>query len=165
MRLFCLLLFFIPLSGWTQKDESFAKFINEDGTMIKGSSVTKIYERQIPVFNVETNSAINSTILRFTMNTESAAGILRNLLQANKAMRSGEIAVTYISYNRRQVRVKINMENIAVEECTDVDGITTVQLHAARIGWTYYSYTKSGVQSIISKSGWDEEKRKEWSNF
>lgn len=165
MRLLCLLLFFLPLAGWTQKDESFAKFINEDGSVIKGSSVTKLYERQIPVFNLETNSASNSTILLFTMGTESAAGIFRNLLQANKKMRSGEIAVTYISLDRRQVRFKINMENIAVEECTEANGTTTVQLHATRIGWTYYAYTKSGIQSVSSKSGWDEEKRRAWTNF
>ncbi|MBK9380199.1 MAG: hypothetical protein IPN39_02560 [Chitinophagaceae bacterium] len=165
MRLLFLLVFFIPLIVCAQKDESFAKFINEDGSVIRGSSVTKLYERQIPVFNLETNSSAYSTIVRFTLGTESAAGILRNLLQTNKKMRSGEIAVTYTNYDRRQVRFKINMENIAVEECTDANGTTTVQLHATRIGWTYYSYTKSGVQSISSKSGWDEEKRRAWTNF
>lgn len=165
MRLLFLLVFFIPLIVCAQKDESFAKFINEDGSVIRGSSVTKLYERQIPVFNLETNSSAYSTIVRFTMGTESAVGILRNLLQTNKKMRSGEIAVTYTNYDRRQVRFKINMENIAVEECTDANGTTTVQLHATRIGWTYYSYTKSGVQSISSKRGWDEEKRRAWTNF
>ncbi len=165
MRILFLLFFYIPLFVCAQKDESFAKFINEDGSVIRGSSVTKFYEKQIPLYSLETNSANNSTTIRFTMGTESAAGVLRNLLQANKKMRSGEIAVTYTSYDRRQVRFKINMENISVEECTDANGTTIIQLHATRIGWTYYSYTKGGVQSISSKSGWDEEKRRAWTGF
>jgi hypothetical protein len=80
-------------------------------------------------------------------------------------MRSGEIHVTYISIDRRFVRYKINMENIAVEECADSGGNTIVQLHATRIGWTYYTYTKSGVQSVSGKNGWDEEAGTVWSNF
>jgi len=165
MRLLILLLILVPLSLKAQKDESFAKFINEDGTVIKGSSVTKFFERQIPVYNLETNSSSNSTIVRFTMGQEAAAGILRDLLTNRKKMRSGEITITYISLDRRLARFKINMENIAVEECNDSNGTTNVQLHATRIGWTYYSYSRSGVQTISSKSGWDEEKRRAWTNF
>ncbi len=165
MKLIIFLLFGLPLSIWAQKDESFAKFINEDGSVIRGSSVTKNYERQIPVFNIETNSAGNSTIVRFTMPVETASGVLRNLQSSDGRMRSGEIHVTYISFDRRLVRYKINMENIAVEECTDSGGNTIVQLHATRIGWTYYTYTKSGLQSVTGKNGWDEESGTAWSNF
>jgi type VI protein secretion system component Hcp len=165
MKTISLLLFLLPLFTLAQKDESYAKFINEDGSVIKGSSVTKNFERQIPVFNIETNSAGNSTIVRFTMPVENASGVLRNLLSSDGRMRSGEIQVTYISFDRRLVRYKINMENIAVEECADSGGNTIVQLHATRIGWTYYTYTKSGVQSVSGKNGWDEEARTAWSNF
>lgn len=165
MKLIIILLSFLPLVIWAQKDESLAKFINEDGSVIKGSSVTKNFERQIPVFNLETNSAGNSTIVRFTMPIESASGVFRNLHSSQGRIRSGEINVTYISFDRRFVRYKINMENIAVKECADSGGNTIVQIHATRIGWTYYSYTKSGVQSISSKSGWDEETGASWKNF
>jgi type VI protein secretion system component Hcp len=165
MKLIVFLLIGLPLTIWAQKDESFAKFINEDGSVIKGSSVTKNFERQIPVFNIETNSAANSTIVRFTMPVENASGVLRNLLSSDGRMRSGEIHVTYLSFDRRFVRYKISMENIAVEECVDSGGNTTVQLHATRIGWTYYTYTKSGLQSVTGKTGWNEETGTAWSSF
>lgn len=165
MKLIIILLSLLPMTIWAQKDEVFAKFILEDGSAIKGSSVTRLYERQIPVFSLETNSAANSTVVRFTMPVESASGVLRNLLISQGRMRSGEIHVTYISLDRRLVRYKIRMENIAVEECTDSGGTTTVQLHATRIGWTWYSYTKSGIQSVSSKNGWDEKARAVWTNF
>lgn len=56
-----LLLFFFPLLVWAQKDETFAKFINDDGSVIKGSSVTKNYERQIPLFSLLPNSSLLTT--------------------------------------------------------------------------------------------------------
>ena len=165
MKFFLILLFFSPILLWAQKDETFAKFINEDGSVIKGSSMTQFYERQIPLYNLETNSAGNSTIVRFIMPTESASGVFRNIMNSQGRMRSGEIQVTYISLDRRLVRFKINMENIAIEECTDSGGTTVVQLHATRIGWTYYNYTKSGTQTVASKSGWDEQLRASWTAF
>jgi type VI protein secretion system component Hcp len=165
MKLIIILLSFLPLTIWAQKDEIFAKFINEDGSVIKGSSMTQYYERQIPVFSIETNSAGNSTIVSFTMPVESASGVLRNLQNSQGKMRSGEMVVTYISLDQRRVRYKINMENIAVEECTDSGSTTIVKLHASRIGWTYYSYTKSGIQSVSTKNGWDEDRGKSWTGF
>ena len=165
MKLTLILLMVIHTAVWAQKDESFAKFINEDGSLIKGSSMTKLYERQIPVYTIETNSAGNSTTVRFTMPIENASGVLRNLLQSQKKLRSGEINVTFISLDRRFVKYKINMENITVEVCADSGESTIVQLHATRIGWTYYAYTKSGIQSVSSKNGWDEEARAAWTNF
>lgn len=165
MKRIIILLFFLPLTIWAQKDEIFAKFILEDGTVIKGSSVTRLYERQIPFYTLESNSAGKSTIVRFTMPVESASGVFRNVQLSQGRMRSAEISVTYISIDRRFVRYKINMENIAVEECADSGGTTIVQLHASRIGWTYYSYTKSGIQSVNSKTGWDEEQGISWTNF
>ncbi len=165
MRLFILLFWALPFSLCAQKDESFARFIKEDGSIIKGSSVTQFYERQIPLFNLVTNSSANSTTIRFTMENENAVVVLRDLMLNNKKIRSGELFVTYISLEKRLVRFKINMENIAVEECNDSNGNTTIQLHATRIGWTYYTYTKSGVQTITGKSGWDEEKKRAWTNF
>lgn len=165
MKRILILLIVLPTMAWTQKDEIFARFVQEDGSVIKGSSLVKNYERQIQLYSLESNSTGNSTTVRFTMAVESASGVLRNLLDSQGRMLSGEINVTYISIDRRMVRYKINMENIAVEECTDSGGTTTVQLHASRIGWTYYSYTKSGIQSVSGKNGWDEELRSSWTGF
>lgn len=160
-----LLVLLSPFFGWAQKEESFGKFIQEDGTIIKGSSLVKLYERQVPLFNLESNASANSTTVRFTMNQEAAAGILRDLSITGKKLRSGEIVLTYISFDRRQVRYKINMENVAVTEVTESNGSVSVQLNATRIGWTYYTYTKSGLQSISSKTGWDAERRTNWTSF
>lgn len=165
MRYLFILLCCIPLTVLAQKDEVFAKFINEDGTIIKGSSLVKLYERQIPVNSVESNASANSTVVRFTMNQEAAVAIFRDLLLTRKKIRSGEIAITYISLDRRLVRYKINMENVSVSEVADANGVITIQLNAARIGWTYYSYNKSGLQTISSKNGWDAERRTAWTNF
>jgi len=165
MKLLIVLLTLLPMTIWAQKDEIFAKFINEDGSVIKGSSVTRLYERQIPVYSLESNSAGKSTTIRFTMPIESASGVLRNVMLSKGRIRSAELSITYISLGSRFVRYKINMENIAVEECADSGGTTVVQLHASRIGWTYYSYTKSGIQSVSSKNGWDEEQGIPWTNF
>jgi type VI protein secretion system component Hcp len=163
-QIICALLMF-PALLFAQKDESFAKFINEDASVIKGSSLVKLYERQIAVYTIETNASANSTAIKFVMNTEAATAVFRDISISGKKMRSGEIAVTYISYDRRFVRYKINMENIAVTEVTDTNGSSTVKLNASRIGWTYYSYTKNGLQTIGSKSGWDAERRTAWTSF
>lgn len=160
-----LLALLLPLFGWAQKEESFGKFIREDGTLIKGSSVAKFYERQVPLFNLESNASANSTTVRFTMNQEAAVGILRDLSMNGKKLRSGEFVLTYFSFDRRQVRYKINMENVEVTEVTESNGSISVLLNATRIGWTYYTYTKSGLQSISSKNGWDAERRTNWTSF
>lgn len=165
MQRLLLLFLLLPLSLMAQKDEGFARLIREDGSVIKGSSLVKLYERQIPVVNVESNATSNSTVVRFSMNAEAAAGILRDASVAGKKLQSGEIAVTFISYDKRQVRYKISMENITVDEVTDANGMVIIQLNASRIGWTYYSYSKSGVQTISSKTGWDADRRTAWSGF
>ncbi len=160
-----ILIFVLPVTSLAQKDEIFAKFISDDGSLIKGSSMVRLYERQIPLSGLETSSASKSTVVRLTMNNESASAVFRNLQLADKRMRSGEITVTFLSLDRRLVRYKINMENIAVEEYSDSQNSCIIQLHATRIGWTYYSYTKSGIQTISSKIGWDEELGTSWSGF
>lgn len=165
MRIILITLLLLPFTIMAQKEENFARFINEDGTIIKGSSLVKLYERQIPVSSIESNASANSTVVTFTMSQEAAVAILRDLLLSRKKMRSGEINITYMSLDRRLVRYKINMESISVTEVTDANGVSTVRLNAARIGWTYYSYTKSGLQTISSKNGWDAERRTAWTNF
>lgn len=125
----------------------------------------RLYEKLVPVYSMQTNSSTNSTIIRFTMINEPAAAVLRDQMRARTRLRAGEIHVTFQSMDKLLVRYKINMEDIAVEEVTDMNGKTTIQLHATRIGWTYYSYTKSGAQSVSSKTGWDERTNTSWTMF
>lgn len=84
MRFLLFLLCFLPVAVIAQKDEGFAKFVNEDGSLIRGSSVTQFYERQVPVYNLQTNATSKSTVLRFTMAAENAANILRQNLLSGK---------------------------------------------------------------------------------
>jgi hypothetical protein len=49
MKLKIIFFILLPITTWAQKDEIFAKLVNGDGSVIKGSSVTQFYERQIPV--------------------------------------------------------------------------------------------------------------------
>ena len=165
MRFLLFLLCFLPVAVIAQKDEGFAKFVNEDGSLIRGSSVTQFYERQVPVYNLQTNANTNSTVLRFTMARENGANILQQNLLSGKKLLSGEIDNTYINFNGRLVRYKVKMEEVTIEDLVEADGAVTIQLRATRMGWTYYSYTKSGLQSVSSKTGWDAANRTAWTNF
>lgn len=160
-----LLSLLLPLLAKAQKEESFGKFIDPNGTVIRGISVTQYYERLISLSGVATDATQQSTRVRFTMETQAASFQFLNFLQSGAKMPSGEITVTFLSGDNRRVKYRINMEAISVEECADAGGWTTVQLHATRIGWTYYSYTRSGLQTISSKTGWDEGTRSSWTNF
>jgi len=167
MNQFLLLLLLLPLTTLAQKNtESFGKFINTDGSLIKGTSMVKGYERQIEAHSLISNSSTNSTVLRFAMPISGATGTLRSFINAKQRLPKAEIVVTYLSTDRRLLQYKIYMENIAVEECTDADGFTTIQLNATRIGWTYYNdLSRSSTQTIASKTGWNAETNTSWTNF
>jgi hypothetical protein len=61
MKLKIIFFILLPIITWAQKDEIFDNFINEDVSLIKGSSVTQFYERQIPVFSLSPNSSFLTT--------------------------------------------------------------------------------------------------------
>ncbi len=167
MKQFIFFLLLLPVFATAQRStESFGKFINSDGTVIKGSSVMRGYERLIEVHKLESNSTNNSTSIRFEMPIGTASGIFRNFINSKQVLKSGELIVTEMLADKRIVQYKITMENIAVTACADADGFTRVQLNATRIGWTYYSYNqRSGVAAISSKTGWDASTKNSWTNF
>src|SRR6185503_15736387 len=116
MSQFLLFLLLLPLTTLAQKNtESFGKFTNTDGSLIKGTSMVKGYERQIEVHSLISNSPANSTVLRFAMPINSATGTLRSFINAKHRLPKAEIVVTYLSTDRRLLQYKIYMENIAVE--------------------------------------------------
>lgn len=166
MRTLFVFLLLLPLATWAQRNESFGKFVNSDGAVIKGTSLARGFERQIEVNNLVASSANNNTTIRFSMPVGTASAAFRGLINTKLRLRSGEIIVTATKADRRITEYKISMENISVEECTDSEGNTLVQLKATRIGWTYYStVTKSGMTTVSSKSGWDAEAQRPWTNF
>lgn len=73
--------------------------------------------------------------------------------------------IFFFLVDRRIITYKISMENIAVESCTDANRYTELRLNATRIGWVYYSTDRMGKTTISSKSGWDAESQKTWTNF
>lgn len=167
MKLFIFFLLLLPFFTAAQRStESFGRFINTDGTVIKGSSLVRGYERLIEVNKLESNSTTNSTSIRFEMPIGEASGIFRSLINSKQVVSNGEIIVTELLADKRIVQYKITMENIAVTACSDANGFTRVQLNATRIGWTYYSYNqRSGVAGISSKTGWDASTKSSWTNF
>jgi len=166
MRTLFVFLLLLPLTALAQRTDNFGKFVNSDGAIIKGTSMTKGFEKQIEVNNLVASSAGNNTTIRFSMPTGTASAAFHNLINTKLRLRSGEIIVTSMKIDRRITDYKISMENISVEECTDSDGNTLVQLKATRIGWTYYStVNKSGATTVSSKSGWDAETQRPWVNF
>lgn len=161
-----LLLFVLPLLATAQKGKDiFGKFINADGSTIKGTSVVVRYERQLELYNLVSNSTSNNTVIRFSIPVSAASGSFRNLVNSKLRLRSGEIIVTAISTDMRITEYKISLENIAVESCSDNNGFTEIQLNATRIGWTYYTTNRTGINTVSSKTGWDAEAGKPWTTF
>lgn len=161
LLLFALLL---PVICFGQRHESFGKFSAPDGTIIRGTSMVKGFEKQLEVSNLVGTPAGNNTTVRFRVPTGEAAGILRNLMNTKSRLRSGEISVT-VPGEKRTTDYRIILQDIAVEECVEAEGMTTLQLKAGRIGWIYYTTDRRGKTIISSKSGWDESTKDVWTEF
>jgi type VI protein secretion system component Hcp len=166
-KIFLSLLLAIPVMIMAQKSttEDFGKFTNAAGTLIKGSSMTRGFERQIIVENLVAASTNNNTSVKFSIPTDAATGEFRNTLNNGQRLKTGEIVVTATTADRRVNKYKITMEDIAVISCEDKNGMTQLALDATRIGWTYYTSDRSGKQTISSKSGWDAAKKRAWNEF
>ena len=166
--LFSLLL--LPTIGFSQKNFTYLSLKSTAGQLIKGSSVAKGFERQIETTTFQSNSATNDTRISFTMPAGSASGELRASISTKQALPKGEVTVTTMSSHQPVIIYKINMENIRVESCDDIQNsngemVTQVVLRALRIGWTYYTIDRRGVLTVASKSGWDAEKSQGWTSF
>ncbi len=162
------LLLAIPVLVIAQRTttEDFGRFTNAAGAVIKGSSVTRGFERQIIIENLVAASTNNNTSVKLSIPTDAAVNEFRNALNNGQRLKSGEIIVTAITADRRINKYKINMEDIAVLSCEDKGGNTMLTLDAARIGWTYYANDqRSGKQTVSSKIGWDAAKKRAWTEF
>lgn len=163
-------LILLPAIAFSQKNNAYINLTNTNGLPIKGNSVARGFERQIEAYPFQTNSANNDTRISFTMPVGPASGELRAAITSKQLLPKGEVTVTTRSSDRSVIVYKIKMENIKVESCDDVkDGsgqmVTQVALRAVRIGWTYYTTNRSGVQTVSGKNGWDSEKSVEWTSF
>ena len=160
----------MPTIAFSQKNMAYVNLTGTTGLPIKGNSVAKGFERQIEAYPFQSNSANNDTRISFSMPVNPASGELRANINSKLPLPKGEITVTTRGTDRLVIVYKINMENIRVESCDDVQDlsgqmVTQVVLRAVRIGWTYYTYSKSGVQTVSSKNGWDSERSVAWTSF
>lgn len=170
MKKFLVVLLFIPVLAFSQKNNAYAKLTNAAGAPIKGTSVAMRYERMIEALSLQSNSSSNDTRISFMMPVSGASGELRSYINSKQTLQKGEVFVTGRDAQRVLLIYKIDMEKIYVESCNDVqDGngqmMTQVVLRAARIGWTYFSVGKNGANTVSSKSGWDSEKSMAWTGF
>ncbi|WP_421943145.1 hypothetical protein [Pedobacter sp.] len=166
MKIFLTILLFLPLTIFAQRGtENFGKFTNTDGAIIKGDALTRGYERQLEISNLVANSANNNNTISFAIPISTASGVFRNALNGAQKLRSAEITVTTINAEKRTVTYKINLEDIAVNQCADRNGFTNLQLTATRIGWTYFATDRMGRTTVSSKNGWDAENKKAWVGF
>lgn len=170
MKSLLALLVFLPTVVFGQRNLAFVKLTSATGLPIRGTSVAARFPRQIEAASVQSNAAANDTRISFTMPVGSASGELRAALNAKQVLPNGEVLMTARKPDQMESIYKINMENIRVETCDDIQGadgqlVTRVVLRAVRIGWTYYSYNRSGVMSVSSKTGWDSERSSVWTGF
>ena len=164
------ILLLLPAIAFSQKNNAYIKLTGATGLPIKGNSVAKGFERQIEAYPFQSNSANNDTRISFTIPVGPASGELRAGINSKQLLPNGEVTVTARGSDRMVIVYKINMENIKVESCNDVQDangqmVTQVVLRAVRIGWTYYTYNKSGALTVSGKSGWDSEKSVAWTSF
>ena len=170
MKKIIFIVLLLPIIAFGQKNITYLNLKNSAGQLIKGSSVAKRFERQIEASTFQSNSANNDTRISFTMPVGSASGELRASMNNKQTLPKGKVAVTAKGQEQLTIVYKINMENIRVESCDDIQSsngemVTQVVLRAVRIGWTYYTNDRRGSLTVSGKNGWDAEKSTAWTSF
>ena len=171
MRTIIFLLLLLPIFCAAQKTDVFIKLTDARGQQIKGDAVVKGFERWIAATSI-TSGGKNNTQLSFTMSVSGASADLKKAIANGEVLMNGQVTVTSpnISFGGPVISYTIKMESISVSSCLEAMGCnsamnTTVTLQATRIGWTYYDQSRTGVQTVSRKFGWDAGSNKEWTNF
>jgi len=161
MKTIVLILMLLPISMLAQKgNDVFGKFTTAENAIIKGTSMAHHFENQIEITNLDANNTNNNAVVKFSMPIGNASAIFRDAFNSKKKLRSGEITVKS-HFEENNIIYIINLEDISVEACTDGIGITSLQLRATRICWTYFSRDRMG-KITTTKSGWDSRAEKPW---
>ncbi|WP_462221391.1 type VI secretion system tube protein Hcp [Ferruginibacter sp.] len=171
MRTIIFLLLLLPIFCAAQKTDVLIKLTDARGQQIKGDAVLKGFERWIAATSI-TNGGKNNTQLSFTMVVSGASADLKKAIANGEVLMSGQVTVQSLnpSGGSPAISYTIKMENISVAACFEAMGCnsamnTTVTLQAIRIGWTYYDQSRTGVQTVSRKFGFDTGTGKEWTNF
>lgn len=170
MRTLIFILALSPFFGFSQSNDVVIKLMNANNQQIKGGSTFEKYRDWIYTSSINSGGN-NNTQLTFTMGVNPASADLKKAMATGEFLSNGLVSVNKqgSSGGKPIVVYTIKMEKIKVLSCieTMVNRITTttVVLKAARIGWTYYTMTNTGVTTVSRKYGWDAEANKEWTNF
>lgn len=171
MRTIIFILLFCPLFIFAQNSTVFIKLTDVKGQLIKGESTLKGFEKWIPATTIASGGK-NNTLLNFTMTVSGTSADLKRAMSNGELLLNGQVTVLSASQTggNPTISYTIKIEKIAVTECYEAMGCnnimnTTVRLQATRIGWTYYDQTRTGIQVVSKKFGWDAEKQTEWTNF
>lgn len=116
--------------------------------------------QNIPKATVTPTTVIKPTLNKTTLTQKLPASPKFQNIDISINTRNGESIYC--------IRNKIVLQNVSVLAVTDdyATGSSKIKLKATRKGWIYYSYeVQSGKISNISKSGWDNEANKAWTNF
>jgi type VI protein secretion system component Hcp len=171
MRTIILMLLLSPLFCFAQKTDVFIKLTDASGQQIKGESGLKGFEKWIQATSIN-SSAKNNTQLSFTMTVSGASADLKKAMANGELLLNAQVTVQSpnLSGGSPVISYTIKMEKIKVTSCDESMGCdnmmnTTVAMQATRIGWIYYSQTRTGALAVSRKYGWDAENSKEWANF
>ncbi|MGG9960538.1 type VI secretion system tube protein Hcp [Ferruginibacter sp. SUN106] len=170
MRTIILLLMLSPLLSTAQNTNIYIKLTDATGQIIKGESVVKGFERQIQATSTSA-AGKNNTQFNFTMAVSGASADLKKAMATGQLLPSGDVvAMAPNGLGAPAISYTIKLEQVKVIACTEAMGCngitnTTISLQANRIGWTYYSISKTGSSTVSRKFGWDAIINAEWTNF
>jgi len=167
---FLTLLLTVSVISFAQSQKVYIKLTDPKGQLIVGESTLKGYERWILAQTLNSGGK-NNTQLIFIMSISPASGSLKNALNSQEYLLNGQVsALMTNTLAAPGPSYTIAMEKIRVLDCSESMGCngvmtTSVTLQATRIGWTYYQTSRSGVQTVSNKTGWDADANAPWNGF
>lgn len=172
MRTLLFVLIMIPAVAYSQTTYVFIRITDPKGNQITGDANTRGFERTIRGLTTS-SSGKNNTQFNFTMPVTGAGAILKGAMAGGEQLPNAMVSVMTVnsSTGALQPSFIITMEKIKVIGCAESMGCnnemaTGVVLQATRIGWTYYTPDKTGMNMIVSqKYGFDTETGAAWTKF
>jgi type VI protein secretion system component Hcp len=170
MRKIILFFLLLPFLGFSQTTSVYIKLTDAHNQPIAGESVLKGHEKWIQATSTNAGGK-NNTQFSFTMPVSGASADLKRAMANGQALSIAEVhALVSNGGGAPLLSYTIIMQQVTVLSCTESMGCnnimnTTVSLQATRIGWTYYSQSRTGIATISRKFGWDAAVNAEWTNF
>jgi type VI protein secretion system component Hcp len=170
MRTIISLFLLAPIFSIAQTTSVYIKLSDSKGQQIIGESVLKGHEKWIQA-STTTAGGKNNTQFSFTMPVSGASADLKRAMANGQALSIAEVhALVPNGGGAPLFSYTIMMQQVTVLSCTEAMGCnnvmnTAVSLQATRIGWTYYSQSRTGAATVSRKFGWDAAANAEWTNF